>query len=474
VTSTPLAPLESIDEASRPRARVSIVTRTVLMTSIVAAIVVVVAGLVSYPMVSSSARQQAQGTLGRLADLTAAALDRGPQDRRRDELLPRDLTAALLAEQVRGYYVIPGGPPAPGMTVAETDALMRGVSISSSGDTPEGAVLIEGRPLKGGSSVVLEQPVSVVGGSAMAVLMRFAAALVIGLLIAMPIGYFVARRMTRPLRAARDAANEMAQGSRDVRLAPEGPSEIADIAVSLNHLSAALAISEGRQREFLLSVSHELRTPLTAVKGYAEALADGVVAPGDVARTGATMGAEAERLDRLVKDLLDLARLGAVTFRMNPIPTDLVEIGSEAAAVWSDRCGRENVSFVPELQASPLPLTTDSMRVRQIIDNLVENALRVSPAGSVIVLAVRREPGWAIVEVRDSGPGLTADDLSVAFEPGVLHERYRGVRPVGTGLGLAMVGRLATGLGGFAEVGTAPEGGACFTVRLPPDAAFAT
>jgi two-component system sensor histidine kinase BaeS len=186
------------------------------------------------------------------------------------------------------------------------------------------------------------------------------------------------------------------------------------------------------------------------------------------------MGAEAERLDRLVKDLLDLARLGAVTFRMNPIPTDLVEIGSEAAAVWADRCARENVSFVPELQASPLPLTTDSMRVRQIIDNLVENALRVSPAGSVIVLAVRREPGWAVVEVRDSGPGLTADDLSVAFEPGVLHERYRGVRPVGTGLGLAMVGRLATGLGGSAEVGTAPEGGACFTVRLPPDAAFAT
>ena len=474
MTSAPLAHPEPMDEESRPRARVSIVTRTVLMTSIVAAIVVVVAGLVSYPMVSSSARQQAQGTLGRLADLTAAALDRGPQDRRRDELLPRDLTAALLAEQVRGYYVIPGGPAAPGMTVAETEALNRGVSISSSGETPEGAVLIEGRPLKGGSSVVLEQPVSVVGGSAMAVLMRFAAALIIGLLIAMPIGYFVARRMTRPLRAARDAANEMARGSRDVRLAPEGPSEIADIAVSLNHLSTALAISEGRQREFLLSVSHELRTPLTAVKGYAEALADGVVAPGDVARTGATMGAEAERLDRLVKDLLDLARLGAVTFRMNPIPTDLVEIGSEAAAVWADRCAREDVTFVPELQSSPLPLTTDSMRVRQIIDNLVENALRVSPAGSVIVLAVRSEPGWAVVEVRDSGPGLTADDLSVAFEPGVLHERYRGVRPVGTGLGLAMVGRLATGLGGSAEVGTAPEGGACFTVRLPPDAAFAT
>lgn len=471
LTSSSVTDFALADDSPRRKPRVSIVTRTVLMTSIVAAIVVVVAGIVSYPMVSSSARQQAQGTLGRLADLTAAALDRGPQDGSRDKLLPRDLSAALLAEQVLGYYVVPGGPSAPGMTAAETKALNEGVSISTSGDTPQGVVLIEGRPLKSGSSVVLEQPVSVVGGSALAVLLRFAAALVIGLLIAMPIGYIVARRMTRPLRAARDAANEMAGGSRDVRLAPEGPSEIADIAVSLNHLSSALAISEGRQREFLMSVSHELRTPLTAVKGYAEALADGVVAPEDVARTGATMGAEAERLDRLVKDLLDLARLGAVTFRMNPSPSDLVEIGTDASAVWAHRCARENVRFVPELQISTLPLTTDSMRVRQIIDNLIENALRVSPAGSVIVLAVRREPGWAVVEVRDSGPGLTSDDLTVAFEPGVLHERYRGVRPVGTGLGLAMVGRLATGLGGFAEVGTAPEGGACFTVRLPPDEA---
>ena len=91
----------------------------------------------------------------------------------------------------------------------------------------------------------------------------------------------------------------------------------------------------------------------------------------------------------------------------------------------------------------------------------------MSPPGSAIVLAVRREGPWAVVEVRDSGPGLTDADRAVAFEPGALHERYRGVRPVGTGLGLALVGRLAAGLGGRAEVGTAMEGGARFTVRLP-------
>jgi two-component system sensor histidine kinase BaeS len=110
---------------------------------------------------------------------------------------------------------------------------------------------------------------------------------------------------------------------------------------------------------------------------------------------------------------------------------------------------------------------TDPIRLRQIIDNLAENALRVSPPDSVIVISVRDAGAWGIVEVRDSGPGLTDEDVPVAFDPGVLHERYRGVRPVGTGLGLALVARLASGLGGSAEAGVAPEGGARFTVRLP-------
>jgi two-component system OmpR family sensor kinase len=445
----------------------SLVTRTVVMTSAVAAIVVLVAGLVAYPLVRAAALTQTQATLARLTDLTAAALDRGPQPSGRGEILPRSLTEILLAEQVTGYVVVAGGESAPGMSPEETNALVAGRNFSKAGEIADGPVLIEGRPLATGGAVVLEQPISVVGGSAKAGVLRIAAALIIGLLIAIPIGYIVARRMTRPLREARDAANEMAAGSRDVRLTPRGPSEIAEIAVSLNHLSSALAVSEGRQRDFLLSVSHEFRTPLTAVKGYAEALADGVVPGDDVARTGATMGAEAERLDRLVSDLLDLARLGAVNFRMHPIETDLLEIGEEAAEVWRDRCTREQISFIAEFSGVPVPLTTDPMRLRQVIDNLAENALRVSPAGSVIVLAVRAEPGWAVVEVRDSGPGLTDDDIAVAFEPGVLHERYRGVRPVGTGLGLAMVGRLAAGLGGYAEAGEAREGGARFTVRLP-------
>ena len=196
-------------------------------------------------------------------------------------------------------------------------------------------------------------------------------------------------------------------------------------------------------------------------------MADGVVPADEVERTAQTVVSEAERLDRLVTDLLDLARLGAVDFRVNPAETDLDELVADAALVWADRASKHDVELRVERPDSPLMITTDPMRARQILDNLAENALRVSPAGSVIVLAVRAAESGAILEVRDSGPGLTDDDVSVAFEPGVLHERYRGVRPVGTGLGLALVGKLAGGLGGSAEAGSAAEGGARFTVHLP-------
>ena len=449
------------------RPRLSIVTRTVLATSAVAIIVAVVATLVSYPLVRATALTQARGTLIRLTDLTAAALDRGPRDVGRDDLLPRALAETLRAEQIRGYLLFTDVHLPPGVDRAEVRELLGGRDLSTQAETPNGPVLIEGRPLVAGGAIILEQPVSVSGGTAQGVTLRFLAALALGLLIAIPIGYAVARRMTRPLRAAQAAAHAMAAGSRDVRVEPEGPSEIADIADALNHLNTALATSEGRQREFLLSVSHEFRTPLTAVRGYGEALADGIVPDDDLERTGATVAAEAERLDRLVTDLLDLARIGAINFQMHPSRTDVLDIVHEAADVWGDRCARDQVVFETEFPAEGVPLTTDPMRVRQIIDNLMENALRVAPAGTTIVLAVRGAEPWAIVEVRDSGPGLTADDIGVAFEPGALHERYRGVRPVGTGLGLAMVGRLAAGLGGSAEAGTAPEGGARFTVKLP-------
>ena len=317
--------------------------------------------------------------------------------------------------------------------------------------------------------MLLVQPAEVARDLSLPALGRLAMALALGLLVAVVIGYWVARRLTRPLVQAAAAANAMSSGQRDVRVDPQGPSEVADIAIALNRLSAALNESEGRQREFFLTVSHELRTPLTSVKGYAEALADGVVPPEDVPAVAGVVRSEADHLDRLVADLLDLARLGAVDVAVEPVDLDLAGLGADAAAAWAGRAARAGVQFVDEVVRTPHPVRTDPVRVRQIIDNLMENALRVTGEGRPVVLRMSAgpAPGEFLVEVRDGGPGLTEEDLAVAFEPGELHARYRGVRKVGSGVGLALVARLAERLGGRAHAGSAPEGGAAFLVVLP-------
>ncbi|MGH9060764.1 MAG: sensor histidine kinase, partial [Acidimicrobiales bacterium] len=266
---------------------------------------------------------------------------------------------------------------------------------------------------------------------------------------------------------AAQAAHDLAAGRRDVTVTPDGPAEVAEVADAMNTLAAALKHSESRQREFLLSVSHDLRTPLTAIKGYAESLANGVVPAEQTRVVGGVLLAESQRLARLVTDLLDLARLDAHDFRVEFADVDLHELAVAAGQVWHTRCAAAGVPFGLQVPPGPLLVHTDAARVRQVLDGLLENALRVTPAGAPIILAVRPEAGAAIAEVRDGGPGLSDEDLAVAFERSELYQRYRGVRQVGTGLGLAIVQGLTTRLGGTVQAGHAPEGGARFTVRLP-------
>jgi two-component system OmpR family sensor kinase len=303
---------------------------------------------------------------------------------------------------------------------------------------------------------------------------RVLLALVIAVAIAAVLGLLVARRLAGPLRRTAQAADALASGRRDVTVQPEGPIEVAEVGAALNTLAAHLAYSEARQRQFLMSVSHELRTPLTAITGYAESLAGGVIPEHDTARVGAVMLSEAQRLGRLVADLLDLARLDAADFRMDFVAADVTALAHAAADVWAGRCAAAGVRFVLEAPAFAAVAWSDPARLRQAIDGLLENALRVVPSGTPIVLAVRTEQSAApqvIVEVRDGGPGLTPDDVAVAFDRSALFDKYRGVRQVGTGLGLAIVHGLVTRLGGHVEAGSAPEGGARFTIWVPAAAA---
>jgi signal transduction histidine kinase len=336
-----------------------------------------------------------------------------------------------------------------------------GQSISVSRTVAGQEYLVEARGVGAGAGFALVEPVRMGLATQRAVVRNILFALGAGLLVAAVAGLGLGRLLARPLRRTADVAATMRQGRRDLRAPVEGPAEVAEVATAVNELSAALQQSESRQREFLLSVSHELRTPLTAVRGFAESLADGVVSGDEARQAGETIQRESQRLERLVSDLLDLARLGADEFRLDLADVDLVDTVRRCAEVWRVRCERAGVEFRLEVPASPVVAVADARRLRQVLDGLAENALRVAP---VLTLSLDAS---GVLQVRDGGPGLAPEDYAVAFERGALNAKYRGRRPVGSGIGLALAHGLVTRMGGTISAGPAPEGGAAFTIVLP-------
>ncbi len=280
-----------------------------------------------------------------------------------------------------------------------------------------------------------------------------------GALLAAIASYLLARRLTRPIAALSDATAQVATGDEPVDVPVTGDDELAQLAQSFNLMSHSLARARDQQRDFLESVSHELKTPLTSIRGYAEALGDGAVATDQASEV---IGAEAGRLERLVSDLLDLARLQRAGFSVERVPLDLAQVVDRAVERHRLRAAELNIALTANHDA-PAPAVGDPDRLMQVTSNLIENALRLTPAkGSVTVTA---HPGE--IEVQDTGPGLAAADLPRAFERFYLYERYRSEREVGSGLGLAIVGELAARMGGSITVENVPSGGARFTLLVP-------
>ncbi|MET7422365.1 HAMP domain-containing sensor histidine kinase [Dactylosporangium sp. NPDC005555] len=443
----------------------SIVGRSALVTCAVAVISVLVTALVGAPLAIQEANTSARTRLADEATLTAELLrPRFNTAKSADEQV---IVKRLRARGIEVYLIRAGQPDRAGLP----DGVVRTVGAGRQVPVRRAMVdkkvqLVVGRPIgNAGNGVVLtEEPPSrtlarLWGQLWIALLAGLAAGLLAGVLLA--------RKIARPIRTVAAAANRLSAGDRSVTLDARGPTEVADLAHAVNALTAALTTSEGREREFLLSVSHELRTPLTTIRGYAEALADGVVGPDGAQRAGQTVLDEAERLDRLIADLLVLARLQAADLPIEVVDVDLTQLVATTAEAWGGRLAAAGLPLRTELPPMPVPARTDPGRIRQIVDGLLENALRVVPSGAPVVLALVWRAGAASIEIRDGGPGFTDDDLAVAFERGALSRRYQGERKVGSGLGLALAARMSRRLGGGIEAGHAPEGGARFTVTIP-------
>lgn len=322
----------------------------------------------------------------------------------------------------------------------------------------DGSILLVAapRPLVAGLSLFADElmPLFLQGG---------AIALLLSLVLAFVIARWVADPLQRMLSAARSMPSDAAKP-----VEPRGPREVQDVMRAFNSMVERVQVSQTSQREFVANVSHELKTPLTSIQGFAQAILDGTAdTPESRQQAAQVIFNESGRMHRLALDLLDLARLDAGTADLTMSPLDLTILLNAVAEKFFPLAARAGVTIV--LQADALPLLTgDGDRLAQVFTNLVDNALKFTPAGGEVVLAARQAGAELEIEVRDTGPGIAPEVLPHIFDrfyqadPSRSHNERHGA-----GLGLAIAQEIVAAHGGKISVRSQLGQGTVFTVRLP-------
>ncbi|MCR3754475.1 sensor histidine kinase [Lentzea californiensis] len=287
----------------------------------------------------------------------------------------------------------------------------------------------------------------------------FRAALAVGVLIlAAFLGLWLAKRVTRPLRELNVMAGRLRDGDLTARAEETGPPETRTLARTLNTATETIGTLVGSQRAFIGDASHQLRTPLTALRLSLDNVADGVDDPA--VREDVEMAtAEIVRMSRLVNGLLALARAEADV--PHPEPVQVLDVVAERFTAWRAAADERSISLVSE--GFDIRVLATPGHLEQVLDNVLSNALEVSPDGATILVRTTR-PG--VVEVIDAGPGLPEADRARAFDRFWRGQGLTGKG--GSGLGLAIVKQLVTDDGGSVSLEAAASGGLCVRIRLAP------
>jgi signal transduction histidine kinase len=312
-------------------------------------------------------------------------------------------------------------------------------------------------------ALVLAQPSAVLRDQWAALIERLALAFLIGVGVSGALAWYLSRRITRPVVALSRAADTVAVGHYDVDV-PKLTSgdEIAHLADRFAQMARRLRETEELERNFLMTVSHELRTPLTAIGGHVAALREGVVEDPDLrAESLDVVAAETRRLERLVGDILDLAKLDTHRFTVLREEVDMQRLVERAYSGFTEEARRRSIDFRHDIRAQPV-IETDGDRVLQIISNLLSNAFRWTPDGGRIDLELTAMNGDVAVAVDDTGPGISPQEQERVFRPFWSSDNGRG-----TGLGLAIARELAVALGGRIRLQSDPGEGSRFELVLP-------
>ena len=360
--------------------------------------------------------------------------------------------------------------PTPELDRADLAALDAGaiITVGSDGDIRYRVI---GRPVRGAALGVVGLSLEDLDATVRRLVVVEVVAVTSILAVLGLVTWWVVRLGVRPVQQMTATASAIAAGDLSLRVPPAEPgTEAGQLSTALNamlgHIETAFderAAADARLRQFVADASHELRTPVTTIRGYAElyrtgALDERAALDDAMARTEA----EAVRMGTLVEDMLQLARLDQGR-PLERAPVDLARLGADAVADARAVAPDRRI----ELQAPDSAVVVgDEARLRQVVANLVGNALVHAP-GATVTLTVRHEGGEVVVEVRDDGPGMTAADAARAFERFYRADASRSRHQGGSGLGLAIVDATVRAHGGTASITSTPGAGTTVTVRLP-------
>ncbi len=442
-----------------------------LLGTVTAALVVAGIGTLVLSSIGSRAdteqelRSQAEGLVALVRTSPGQPGPIPPRDRLRRLIVGLDL------EGIDFVFISPEGrvvgplPESVAPTEAELDQVAGGGTVSGH----HGGLVFAMAGLAGRRGTLVAVLTRQVDATPDPAVRWFALSAAITVLATLLVAIALSRALTEPLLRAGTATRRIAAGDLGARVPEPAGSrggELGDLARSVNAMAAALERSRGLERQFLLSVSHDLRTPLTSIRGWAEAITDGA-APDAKAAAG-VIRTEAARLERLVGDLLDLARIDARRFALDLRPQPVAAVVSAAAEGFRPESDGAGVRLEVESPGAGRDLAAiDADRLAQVVANLTENALKY--AATVVRVATTADDHGVAVVVSDDGAGIPAEDLPHVFE----RLYVAGHRPVrkesGSGLGLAIVRELVAAMGGTVTVEspTGVAGGTRFTARFP-------
>src|SRR5918999_1692170 len=463
--------------------------RFVLALAAVALVGLVVSGLAIYQILPGYFAEQTQERIQTAAGSTAILLlqEVGTESENRPGVVATAETrdrfivppVAVTAAQVynatvtilngQGRLVAEAQPPDPDSLESQglrRDTDVQPVAVDTTVDLPTGE--------QASYRIVISDPYSTRAETLARIREALVGAGILALVVSLVIGIIAARSLTVPISRLRGVAGRVAQGHLDERATASGVLEVDELAAQFNvmadRLSGTLRMLEAdrdRLREFVADVSHELRTPIAALRMYAELLRDGQVDESTRAEFAERSAEQVRRLEWLSTNLLDLSRIDAGIFPLDMRVGDLRDPIRSVVEAHSDVAERRGISLRSEVPGGPVELRFDYERIVQLVTNLVGNALKFTLEGGVVSIQLAETDDVAVIEVRDTGPGIPSDEL-----PRIFDRFYRGTntgdaRASGSGLGLAIVRSIVEMHGGTIGVQSVVGEGTVFRIELP-------